>query len=197
MLYTSLVQYDVRRSLFPRLSSHWEICNLPLLLGPSKNVYECFFYAMMLRAIGDMENWKTHTCTVVNTGNISITHAHTHTETHNKQHSNTFPVVYIKAAPLNILMLINVFFHFYFACAGDVLQMRCSLFARSFIRSLVRSYICFCGAFVILHDRIFASCHQSHAIFRLYSVHNVYVYVYAYVSTDFTLMRYFPINLWS
>lgn len=58
-------------------------------------------------------------------------------------------------------MLINVFFHFYFACAGDVLQMRFS----SFIRSLVR--ICFSAAFVIPHDRIFASCHQSHAIFRL------------------------------
>lgn len=51
-----------------------------------------------------------------------------------------------------------MFFHFYFAYAGDVLQMRCS--SRSFVR------ICFCGAFVILHDRIFASCHQSHAIFR-------------------------------
>lgn len=69
----------------------------------------------------------------------------------------------IKAAPLNILMLINVFFHFYFTCAGDVLQMRCSSFFLSFIR-----FVFVFAAFVILHDRIFASCHQSHAIFKLY-----------------------------
>lgn len=168
---------------FSCLSSHWEICNLLLLLGPFMNVYECLF---LLCCSGPLLIWKIekHTYTRrekgrdsgVNTGSISIT------QTHNKQHANTFSVVSIKVAPLNILMLINVFFHFYFAwCRWCITNDSGSslLLVRSFVR------ICFCAAFVILHDRIFASCHQSHTIFRLYT-YNVYVYVCVY-PIDFTI----------
>lgn len=66
----------------------------------------------------------------------------THTHSNGTACKYIFRRLYQTCSPFNILILINVFFHFYFTCADDVLPLRCSSFVFVFVAFVMIEYIC-------------------------------------------------------